>query len=160
MDGRNASDPIENQKLVVGSSCRRSAVGDTPGLSPILPRVYIISETRLFREGLMAMMTREGGIEVVGHGPCTEALQKIRNLAPNVVLLDMAGHDCLVIPRRLHAILPALRIVAIGITQLETRIIACVEAGICGYVAPSGTIEDLVGVLLDRDPDPEKNGRI
>jgi len=96
----------------------------------------------------MAMITREGGIEVVGHGPCTEALQKIRNLAPNVVLLDMAGHDCLVIPRRLHAILPALRIVAIGITQLETRIIACVEAGICGYVAPSGTIEDLVGVLL------------
>jgi hypothetical protein len=91
MDGRNASDPIENQMMAVGSPHRRGTVDDTPGLNPLLPRVYIISETRLFREGLMAMVTREGGIEVVGHGPCPEALQEIGNLAPDVALLDMGG---------------------------------------------------------------------
>jgi DNA-binding NarL/FixJ family response regulator len=110
--------------------------------------VYIISDTRLFREGLMAMMTREGGLAIVGHGSCPEALQAIGNLAPDVALLDMAGHDCLVIPRQLHIILPALRIVAVAVAELETDIIACAEAGICGYVAQSGTVEDLVGALL------------
>jgi DNA-binding NarL/FixJ family response regulator len=110
--------------------------------------VYIISETRLFREGLMAMMTSEGGLEVVGHGPCLEALEEIGNLAPDVALLDMGGRDCLGIPRQLHVILPPLRIVAVAVTELETDIIACAEAGICGYVAQSGTVEDLVGALL------------
>jgi two-component system nitrate/nitrite response regulator NarL len=60
----------------------------------------------------------------------------------------MAGHDCLVIPRQLHIILPALRIVAVAVAELETDVIACAEAGICGYVAQSGTVEDLVGALL------------
>jgi two-component system, NarL family, nitrate/nitrite response regulator NarL len=148
MGGRTASDPIENPTSTVGSSRRRGTVDDTPGLSPLLPRVYIISETRLFREGLMAMMTREGRLKVVGHGPCPEALQEIGNLAPDVALLDMAGRDCLVIPRQLHIILPALRIVAVAVAELETDIIACAEAGICGYVAQSGTVDDLVGALL------------
>jgi DNA-binding NarL/FixJ family response regulator len=113
----------------------------------LLPHAYIISETRLFREGLMAMMTREGRIEVVGHGSCPEALQEIGNLAPDVALLDMARHDCLVIPRQLHTILPALRIVAVAVADLETDIIACAEAGICGYVAQSGTVEDLIATI-------------
>jgi len=148
MHGANASNPIENGTLAVGSSHRRGTVDDTPSLSFLFPRVYIISETRLFREGLMAMMTREGGLEVVGHGPCTEALQEIGNLAPDAALLDMGGRDCLVIPRQLHTILPALRIVAVAVAELETDIIACAEAGICSYVAQTGTIEDLVSALL------------
>jgi len=148
MDGTNASNPIENRTLAVGSSPRRGIVDDTPGLSSLLPRVYIISDTWLFREGLMAMLTRERGLEVVGHGSCPQALQEIGNLAPDLALLDMGARDCLVIPHHLHTILPALRIVAVAVAELETDIIACAEAGICGYVAQSGTVEDLVGALL------------
>jgi two-component system, NarL family, nitrate/nitrite response regulator NarL len=96
----------------------------------------------------MAIIIREGGLEVVGHGSCPDALKEIGSLAPNLALLDMAAHDCLVIPRQLHTILPALRIVAVAVAGLETNIIACAEAGICGYVPHSATIEDLMGALL------------
>jgi two-component system nitrate/nitrite response regulator NarL len=148
MGGGNASDPMEKQTLSPGSPRRSGRVDDASGLSPLLPRVYIIGETRLFREGLMAMIIPEGGLEVVGHGSCSEALQEIGNLAPDLALLDMAGNNYLFVPRLLHTILPSLRIVAVAVADLETDIIACAEAGICGYVAQSGTVEDLVGVLL------------
>jgi two-component system, NarL family, nitrate/nitrite response regulator NarL len=140
--------PIEDQTWAVGSPHLSGRVDDTQGLSSLLPRVYIISDTRLFREGLMAMLTCERGLEVVGHGPCPHALQEIGNLAPDLALLDMGARDCLVIPRHLHTILPALRIVAVAVAEMETDIIACAEAGICGYVAQSGTVEDLVRALL------------
>jgi two-component system nitrate/nitrite response regulator NarL len=148
MGGSEASNPIGNRRLSTGSPSRPGRADDTPGLSPLLPRLYVISETRLFREGLIAMMIREGRLEVIGHGTGEQALAEVGNLAPDLALLDMAGHDCLVIPRQLHAILPSLRIVAVAVAELETDIIACAEAGICGYVSQSATVEDLLGVLL------------
>jgi hypothetical protein len=78
MGGESAFDPIENQTVPVGSSRHSGRVDDIPGLSPLLPRVYIVSETRLFREGLMAMMIREGRLDVVGHGSGREALHGAR----------------------------------------------------------------------------------
>lgn len=121
---------------------------DDIALAPLPRCVYIISETLLFREGLKAMLFREGGLDVVGHGPPAYALEEVGNLAPELVLLDMAGPDSLVIPRRLHLILPALRIVAVALAEQEADVIACAEAGICAYVTQSGTVEDLVGVIL------------
>jgi two-component system, NarL family, nitrate/nitrite response regulator NarL len=111
------------------------------------PSAYIISETRLFREGLEAMLSREGRVQVVGHGSSADALEEIGDLAPESVLLDMAGPDSLVIPRRLHLILPALRIVAVALSEQEADVIACAAAGICAYVAQSGTVEDLVTAI-------------
>jgi two-component system, NarL family, nitrate/nitrite response regulator NarL len=109
--------------------------------------VYIISETRLFREGLKGMLIREGGLDVVGHGSCADALEEIGPLRPASLLLDMAGRDCLAVPRKLHAILPDLQIVAVAVTELESDIIACAEAGISGYVAQHGTVEDLIATI-------------
>ena len=142
------SNPIGNQALSLWSVGRGGTAGGSADPSPLLPRVYIISQTRLFREGLMAMMIREGRLAVVGHGSASQALAEIGKLTPDLALLDMAGDNCLVVPRQLHAVLPALRIVAVAVAELETNIIACAEAGICGYVAQSGTVEELVAALL------------
>ena len=148
MGDDRGSNRLRNQTLAWWSIGRSGTAGDSADPSSRPPRVYIISQTRLFREGLMAMMIREGRLEVVGHGSSSQALAEIGNSAPDLALLDMAGDDCLVIPRQLHAVLPALRIVAVAVAELETSIIACAEAGICGYVAQSGTVEELVAVLL------------
>jgi two-component system nitrate/nitrite response regulator NarL len=94
------------------------------------------------------MLIRDGGLDVVGHGSCADALEEIGRLTPAALLLDMAGHDSLAVPRRFHAILPALRIVAVAVAELEADIIACAEAGICGYVAQDGTVEDLAGTII------------
>src|ERR1700739_4947027 len=115
MDSGRASSPIGKHTLARASPGQGGRADGALGLSPVPPRVYIISETRLFREGLRAMMTREGRLEIVGHGSCHEALEQVGSLAPDLAVLHISRRDCFVIPRQLHTILPALRIVAVAV---------------------------------------------
>lgn len=41
-------------------------------------------------------------------------------------------------------IIPDLRVVAVAVGELDTDVIACAEAGICGYIARDGSVEDVV----------------
>jgi two-component system nitrate/nitrite response regulator NarL len=134
--------------LAVMTTLPTLALGRRAAFVGMLPRVYIISDTRLFREGLKAMLTGEGRLNVVGHGLSADALDEVTNLAPDLVLLDMAGPDSLIVPAQLRRALPALRIVAVALADLGADIIACAEAGICAYVAQSGTVEDLVAAMM------------
>ena len=129
-------------------SVSRDGYNDTTVADMALPQVYIVSETLLFREGLKAMLVRNGALNVIGHGSSADALREVRNLAPQSVLLDMAGSDSLVVPRQLRLILPDIRIVAVALAEQEARIVACAEAGICAYVAQNATVEDLVAAIL------------
>jgi DNA-binding NarL/FixJ family response regulator len=135
---------------LIGGQSPASGGGDDDdaGLAPLRPRVYITSETRLFREGLKAMLNGEGRLDVIGQGSCANALREIGILTPELVLLDMAGHDSLAVPRQLRVILPGLRIVAVALTGLDADVIACAEAGVCGYVAQDGNVEDLVATIM------------
>jgi two-component system nitrate/nitrite response regulator NarL len=117
-----------------------------PGTPP--PRIYVTSEIRLFREGLSAILARESRVEVVGCGSRSDALAEIGKLRPVLALLDMTGDDCLTLPRKLRGILPALRVVAVAVSGLGADVIACAEAGICGYVARDGNVEHLIGTIM------------
>jgi DNA-binding NarL/FixJ family response regulator len=112
------------------------------------PRIYITSEICLFREGISVMLARESRVDVVGCGSGSEALAEIGKLRPELALLDMTGDDCLALPRKLRGILPALRVVGVAVSGLGADVIACAEAGICGYVAQDGNVEHLIGTIM------------
>lgn len=148
MGKRHVSTPIGNQVPAARTSRKCGGDDDDTGLAQLLPRIYITSETRLFREGLNAMLGHAGGLDVIGLGSCGDALREIGTLTPELVLLDMAGHNSLAVPRQLRAILPALQIVAVALVELDADVIACAEAGICGYVAQDGNVEDLITTIF------------
>src|SRR5579864_6808295 len=82
-----------------------SPVSDIPEAAAATQvKVYIVSETRLFSEGLSAILDRKGRFEVVGLGANTDALDIIERLAPELVLLDMAGSESLAVLRQLRVI--------------------------------------------------------
>ena len=112
------------------------------------PRIYITSETRLFREGLNAVLARDNRVDVVGYGSFSDTLKEIRQLRPELVLLDIAGHDSLALPGKLQEILLGLRVVAVAVSELGADVIACAEAGISGYVARDGNVEHLIGTIM------------
>jgi DNA-binding NarL/FixJ family response regulator len=60
----------------------------------------------------------------------------------------MARPESLALPRRLRSILPGLRVVAVAVSELGADVIACAEAGICGYVARDGNVEHLIGAIM------------
>ena len=130
--------------MAVGTLVRNDKSNGAAELTMPAPRVYVASEVRLFREGLNGMLVRQGGLDVVGQGSCAEALDEIGALRPEVALLDPTGNDCRVFCRQAHLIIPALPMVAVAVGELDTDVMACVEAGICGYVARDGSVEDVV----------------
>jgi DNA-binding NarL/FixJ family response regulator len=93
------------------------------------------------------MLDRERSIEVVGCGTCEAALGEIAASTAELVLLDMTGRGSLGVLRQLRTILPALRVVAVALAEVASDVIACAEAGICGYVAQDGTVADLVSTI-------------
>ena len=138
---------------VEGTSNRRveddgSDIPDARRMSPAAPRVYVVSDVRLYREGLISSLARQSGLKVLGAGPSSDVLGQITALRPEVLLLDLAARDSLTLPRRAQQVHPTLRVVAFAVTEAEEYVLACAEAGISSYVAQDGSVEDLVTAVL------------
>ena len=87
-------------------------------------------------------------LDLVGTGPCKDALEQIAALRPEVLLLDLASGEGLNFPRRALALVPTLRIIALAVAEVEAIVLGCAEAGICGYVAQEGSVEDVVAAVV------------
>jgi DNA-binding NarL/FixJ family response regulator len=108
----------------------------------------VVSNVRIHREGLIAILAAQSRLNVLGAGSSGDVLSQIAALRPEVLLLDLSASDSLSIPPRVAQVLPTLRVVAFAVAEVEADVLACAEAGICGYVAQDGSVEDLVTAVL------------
>jgi two-component system nitrate/nitrite response regulator NarL len=121
-------------------------VGDVHPLISERPRVYIISDVRLYREGLISVLKSQ--LFVVGAGDSGDFLDQISGLRPHALILDLGTHDSLSIPRRAQQVFPGLRVVAVAVADVDESVLACAQAGISGYVTQNASTEDLVAAVL------------
>ena len=110
-----------------------------------IPRVYIVSDVRLYRDGLTSVL--HDHLEVIGTGRSYDFLDQMATLHLDVLLLDLSARDSLQIPRRARQTFPGLPVVAFAVAELERDVLACAEAGISGYVMHNGTAEDLFAAV-------------
>jgi two-component system, NarL family, nitrate/nitrite response regulator NarL len=110
-------------------------------------RVFIVTEVRLYREGLSELLGRAGHIAVVGAaGSIDEGVERVRNLQPDVLLLDTgAGNPGAA--RDLLEAAPCARVVALAAPESEEDIIALAEAGVLGYVTRDESLDTLVTTI-------------
>lgn len=107
---------------------------------------FIVGAVRLHRDGLARILLDDGRIRVLGSAPPgPKMLAQIRDLLPEVVLLDTAAPDRFEQACRILDAVPEANIVALGLA--EDEVVTCAEAGICGYVAPEASIGDLATTL-------------
>ena len=112
--------------------------------------VFVVSAVRLYREGLCESLDRRDGIEVVGSAArVADGAATIATLEgqTDVVLLDIAAPAGLEAARELVGLLPAVRVVAVSVPNDELDVIACVEAGVSGFVTTESSIDDLVAAV-------------
>jgi DNA-binding NarL/FixJ family response regulator len=113
-------------------------------------RVLIISDILLYLDGLAEIIGQHEDIEIAGTCEILdEALSVASKLSPNVVLLDMAMHNSITAIRAIKRLDPSIKIVALGVPEIDKEIIACAEAGISNYVTRQGSISELIRAVKD-----------
>jgi DNA-binding NarL/FixJ family response regulator len=102
------------------------------------PRVVIVDDHRLFRAGVRTELGDE--VDVVGDaGGVEEAVAVIAGTEPDVVLLDVHMPDGggVEVIRRLATEQPAVRFLALSVSDAAEDVIAVIRAGARGYVTKS-----------------------
>jgi two-component system, NarL family, nitrate/nitrite response regulator NarL len=110
-------------------------------------RVFIISEIRLYREGLARLLRRDQRLDVVGaSSDVPDALALLAGLGepPEAVLLDVPAPAGLEGLRQLGAAVPTARIVVLNVSDADAQgVIAWAEAGVGGLLARDVDVDDL-----------------
>src|SRR3954469_14539202 len=104
-------------------------------------RLIIISENRLYREGLAHLLGSQPTLDVVGTaGAAAELMLHDADIA----LVDVArppGLRSVAELRRLRVDLP---VIVVSVPELEGIVVQCAEIGVSGYVTTSGSADELV----------------
>ncbi|VAW68519.1 Two-component transcriptional response regulator, LuxR family [hydrothermal vent metagenome] len=112
-------------------------------------KVIVISDIKIYCEGLSQILSDIEPIEVIGAESNIEnAISIIKQNFPQVILLDMTMiQSCKIAVKLLH-ICPSAKIVALAVPVEENNIIKCSEAGIAGYVAREASLDKLIETVI------------
>lgn len=112
------------------------------------PRIFLLSDVRLYREGLLWSLSRQDAFDVVGADDCsTRTLTYLVELNPEIVILDVGAAEAFATANTLSSRLPITKIIAFAVSEVDDVVLACAEAGIAGYVAPNGSASDLISAV-------------
>ena len=110
-------------------------------------RVLVADDHSMFRQGLVAMLAENDGMEIVGQASRgDEALQMIRDLRPDVAILDvsMPGATGIEVAQELTTARSSTRVVLLTMHADATHARQAVDAGASGYVLKSSVFDELL----------------
>jgi len=113
-------------------------------------RVLIIEDNPLLREGISSIIRKQSDIRVVSQkGPGRKPLQKIRDLRPNVLLLDMGlrSQSSLEIVKVVKRDFPHVRVIVMDLVPTEVEILMFVREGVSGFVLKDATTVDFLKTI-------------
>ena len=113
-------------------------------------KVLIVDDHTLVRDGIRALLALVADVKVVGEAANgKEALEKVKKLAPDVVLMDLAMPimSGLESTRRIRKRFPGTKVLAL--TQYEDReyIVPTIEAGARGFVSKTAAFSELASAI-------------
>ena len=109
-------------------------------------RVLIVDDHDLFRTGLRNLL-EEQSLQVVGEASGgAEAIRAVRELAPDVVVMDlnMPGVSGVEATRQITAIAPLTRVLVLTISDQDSDVLDAILAGACGYLLKDSSIQELM----------------
>jgi DNA-binding NarL/FixJ family response regulator len=109
--------------------------------------ILIVDDHPLVREGLKTILKPATGYEVVGQaGKARDAIRMVKNLKPDLVLLDLGLPDKsgLELSREIRTISPSTCILIVSMHSKVDYIVKAFQAGATGYMTKESATERLL----------------
>jgi DNA-binding NarL/FixJ family response regulator len=110
-------------------------------------KIFIVSDVRLHRDGLMSLLRGCTSVELLGSDNLIDSLSALRTTRTDVVLLDIAQRADSRFVNALRQVQPGLRILALGIRETAGDVLSCAAAGVDGYVAIDAAVDDMLAAI-------------
>jgi DNA-binding NarL/FixJ family response regulator len=120
--------------------------GPTETLTSDLLRVMLVDDHDLFRTGLRNLLEEQGLQIVAEASDGSTALSLVRELTPDVVVMDlnMPGMNGIEATREIARLAPLTRVVVLTISDQDGDVMDAILAGACGYLLKDSSIQDLM----------------
>ena len=113
-------------------------------------RILLAEDHALVRAGIRALLERQQDMEVVGEAADgDEAIQKVSELRPDVVVMDIAmpGTTGLEATRQIKATFPDVHVLTLTILEDERYFFESIQAGACGFILKRVLPEELLSAV-------------
>ena len=113
-------------------------------------RVLLADDHPVVRQGIAFCLARQPGLEVIGEaGDGREALRKIRELLPDIVLMDidMPHMSGLAVAEVLRRELPQIKVLILSMHQQSEYVLRILQSGAHGYVLKESPLEELIRAI-------------
>lgn len=112
-------------------------------------RVLVVDDSRLYRDGLVGLLSARIGAGAVAEADSLAALQtQLAEVEPDVVVVNLASGESVELLVAIADRRPETRVIVVGLDAFnERQVMDCAEAGVSGYVTRDYSLADLVSVI-------------
>jgi len=110
-------------------------------------RVLVVDDHAMFREGIRSLLDGYEDVEIIGEATeGREAIEKVGQLVPEVVLMDIAMPVMggLEATRRIHKDNPSVKVLMLTQHEDSEYILSSLRAGAKGFISKTATASELV----------------
>ncbi len=113
-------------------------------------KILVVDDHAIMRDGIRALIDLHDDIEVVGEASDgKEAIEKVRELAPDVVIMDIAmpGMDGLEAARRIRKRNPEVKVLVLTQHDHKEYVLSAIKVGVAGYLPKRAVSSELVSAI-------------
>lgn len=112
-------------------------------------RILLADDHALVRQGLRSLLVQEGFLVIGEASDGLEAMEKIRALSPEIVVMDisMPVQNGLSVAREVHKFFPQIKVILLSQHTEDIYIADALEASVAAYVLKSQASSDLVHAI-------------
>jgi len=113
-------------------------------------RILLADDHSIIREGLRPLLEKEPDMKVVGEAENGRAaVQSVRDLKPNVVIMDISMPDLngIEATRRIRQEFPACKVIGLSVHTDNQYVAQMIQAGASGYLPKSCAFQELAAAV-------------